>query len=139
MDILLVEDNATTATLLTRILEELDLVAEINVAPDGAQALDLLEGTPEAPVDLVLLDLGLPRVDGHEVLDRLREEMGLEALPVVVVSSSGNPDDVRRAYESGANGYMQKPAGVEGLEDLREALESFWLGQAELPPDPATS
>lgn len=135
--VLLVEDNSTTVTLFQRVLGEIDAVAAVEVANDGVEALELLEpddGEPgEPPVDLVLLDLGLPRKDGHEVLEALRDGMGLEALPVVVVSSSGNPEDVRRAYEAGANGYVQKPAGVEGLEELREAVEGFWLGAARLP------
>lgn len=132
--VLLVEDNLTTVALFKRVLGEIDAVAAVEVANDGVEALERLEPDDgEPPVDLVLLDLGLPRKDGHEVLEALRDGMGLEALPVVVVSSSGNPEDIRRAYEAGANGYVQKPAGVEGLEELREAVEGFWLGAARLP------
>lgn len=137
VDVLLVEDNRTTAALLERLVSGLGSVEEVEVVHDGAQALDRLrDWGPDDPVDLVLLDLGLPRRTGHEVLRELRDGMDVEALPVVVVSSSGDPADVRRAYEEGANGYMQKPRGVEGLQELEEALESFWLGSAELPPFP---
>lgn len=132
--VLLVEDNPTTVALYQRVLGEIDGVGGVEVANDGVEALEVLEPDGgEPPVDLVLLDLGLPRKDGHEVLEALRGGMGLEALPVVVVSSSGNPEDVRRAYEAGANGYVQKPAGVEGLEELRDAIAGFWLGAARLP------
>lgn len=131
--VLVVEDNRTTITLLQRLLGRIDAVGRVETACDGVEALEVLDGGGEPPADLVLLDLGLPRKDGHEVLETLRDDMGFDTLPVVVVSSSGNPEDVRRAYANGANGYIQKPSGVEGLEELREAVEGFWLGAAELP------
>lgn len=132
--VLVVEDNPTTVQLLRRVLEDLDGVEEILSASDGVEAIEMLEpGGSAPPVDLVLLDLGLPRKDGHEVLEELREDLGRRTLPVVVVSSSRNPDDVEEAYELGANGYIRKPTGVEGLRELAESLESFWLRSAVIP------
>lgn len=138
--LLVVEDNRTTAHLLRRVLEDVDGVDEIEVVRDGVAAIEALDPETGGPSpDLVLLDLGLPGRNGHEVLAAAREGLGLDSLPIVILSSSGDPEDVRRAYAAGANGYVQKPAGVEGLEVLREAVGGFWLGAAELPRSTSTA
>lgn len=135
--VLLVEDNPTSADLLRRFLADRDAVDEVDVASTGEEALSRVGDGADPPglPDVVLLDLGLPGKTGHEVLEELRHERGLWGVPVVVVSSSGDPADVERAYELGANGYVRKPAGVEGIQDLARAIEAFWLEQALAPPD----
>lgn len=131
--ILLVEDNTDDADLATRAFEMSDLRPAVVVVRDGVEALDYLFGTgphaempPPAP-GLVLLDLNLPRVDGLEVLRRLRADKRTRHLPVVVMTSSLRDDDIQRSYALGANSYIQKPVKFSEFRRTAETLGTYWL------------
>ena len=129
--VLLVEDSPGDEFLLVTELEQSPLVGRVDIARDGQQALDyLLDHGRELP-RLVLMDLKLPRIDGHEVLTRLRAEERTRMLPVVVVSSSAEHRDVQLAYSSGANGYVRKPIRAEALSESIQRLLGFWLAVNE--------
>jgi two-component system, response regulator len=131
--ILLVEDSPDDAELAVRAFEKAGVPCHIVVARDGIQALDYLlaPGPFEAPhrevPSLVLLDLNLPRLDGLEVLRRLREDPRTRAVPVVVMSSSGQEEDVASSYRLGANAYVRKLVDYEDFVDVARCLGFFWL------------
>jgi len=127
--ILLVEDDPDSVTLLQRAFRKAGLTNALQVVEDGEQAVRYLSGQepyadPERhplPV-LVLLDLKLPRKSGFEVLAWLRREPDLRHLPVVVLTSSREPSDIKRAYDLGANSYLVKPVAVDALVDAVNTL-----------------
>jgi two-component system response regulator len=130
--ILLIEDDLAHAEITRRNLEEFSThVRELVHVSDGQAALDYLEDAraqlTAALPNLILLDLRLPRVDGLEVLSRLKHDTRLKCIPVVVLTTSKSEADVRSAYERGASGYLVKP--VEYLEflALTRAIGVFWL------------
>ncbi|MBY0456204.1 MAG: response regulator [Gemmataceae bacterium] len=139
-DILLVEDNISDIKLAMRALERHDLAARVRVVRDGAEALDYLfgtgpfEGKPPPPRPrVVLLDLKLPRVDGHEVLRRVKGSPDTHDIPVVVFTSSGEGQDVAASYRLGANGYVQKPIEFEPLMEAVGRLGLFWVLANKVP------
>ena len=131
MDVLLVEDNPDDVELTLRSLKKARLVNPVRIARDGAEALDLLfggDGTRAAAVPkVVLLDLKLPRVGGLEVLERIRADARTKSLPVVVLTSSREEPDVRRAYELGANSYIVKPVEFEKFVAAVGEVGLYWL------------
>ena len=130
-DVLLVEDNPDDVELSLRALKRAHLVNPIRIARDGAEALDLLfgSGEPRAPwlPRVVLLDLKLPRVGGLQVLERIRADARTKSLPVVVLTSSREEPDVRRAYELGANSYIVKPVEFEKFVAAVGEVGLYWL------------
>jgi two-component system, response regulator len=139
--ILLVEDNADDEALTLRALQKNNIHNTIVVAHDGVEALDYLFGTgAHAGRDLglqpqlILLDLKLPRADGLEVLRRMRADERSKLLPVVVLTSSKEDEDVIRSYELGANSYVRKPVNFTDFIEAVRALGLFWLLINELPP-----
>lgn len=135
--ILLVEDNPADVRLVGDAFAETHPGHHLNVAADGEEALDFLfrRGIHinAPPVDLVLLDLNLPLMNGDAVLREIRANPETTLLPVVILSSSGAPRDVRLAYELRANGYIRKPRDLDGIFKAIESLKMFWLEIAELP------
>lgn len=130
--VLLVEDNADDRDLTLRAFARHDLPTVVEVAEDGQQALDYLLGRegaePERPLpDLVLLDLKLPRVDGLEVLRRLRAAPRTRLLPVVVLTSSSEEDDLVQSYALGANSYVRKPVSFTDFLEASRQLGVYWL------------
>jgi CheY-like chemotaxis protein len=113
-------------------LREAGLTTRLHHVADGEEALAYLHTVRERP-DLVLLDLRLPGVDGHEVLRRMKEDGRLRAIPVVMVSTSDDPDDVDASYDLGASCYVRKPGTIEAYVDVVRSLERFWVGVARLP------
>jgi CheY-like chemotaxis protein len=132
MKILVVEDIGSDAILLREALRDAGLADDLVYANDGASALELLQSDGPLP-QLVLLDLNLPGVSGHEVLDRVRADPRLEQLPIVVLTTSGAPKDVAFAYAHRANAYVRKPNGFEALSGVARALRDFWIRTATLP------
>lgn len=137
--ILLVEDNPDDEALTQRALRMHNLGNNVVVVRDGAEALSFLLGLGDtAPAqelpELMLLDLKLPKVDGLEVLRQIRANPRTRRLPVVVLTSSKEEQDVIASYELGANSYVRKPVNFsEFLEAVRQ-LGLYWLVIAELPP-----
>lgn len=135
--ILLVEDNPDDELLTLRALRANHLGNDVQVARDGAQALEYLlgEGHEGRPLpELVLLDLKLPKIDGLEVLQRLRANARTRRLPVVVLTSSREEQDIIASYELGANSYVRKPVDFEQFLEAVRQLGLYWLVLAELPP-----
>ena len=129
--ILLVEDNPDDVELTLRVLKNHHIANEVLVARDGVEALDILYGTPDKPAgrmpSVVLLDLKLPKLDGLEVLRRIRAEPATTRLPVVIMTTSREERDVVASYELGANSYVQKPVGFEAFTEAVRFLGLYWL------------
>lgn len=139
--ILLVEDNPDDVELTLRAFKKCNIANEVVVARDGVEALDYLFGTGAyAGRDLsvmpavVLLDLKLPRIDGLEVLRRLRADERTRFLPVVVLTSSNEDQDVVNSYQLGANSYIRKPVDFVQFIDAVRQLGIYWLLLNEAPP-----
>jgi two-component system, chemotaxis family, response regulator Rcp1 len=129
--ILLVEDSAPDAMLIRQALREAGLEANVEVAVDGEQAMARLRGG--AAPDLMLLDLNLPRKDGREVLAEMRADDQLSEIPVIVLTTSSAPHDVRYCYQHGANSYVRKPLGLDRLVETARSIREFWFECATLP------
>jgi CheY-like chemotaxis protein len=138
--ILLVEDNPDDEALTLRALKKNDIRNQVVVARDGAQALEYLFGTgerkerdPEVSPQLVLLDLKLPRVDGLEVLRRIRADERTRLLPVVILTSSKEQRDLVEGYGYGANSYIRKPVDFGQFVEAVRQLGLYWLVLNETP------
>jgi len=135
--ILLVEDNPSDIALTRRALGKNDINAPLVVAEDGQEALDYLFGTGDAIADLpavVLLDLNLPRVSGLEVLRRMRAEPRTRRIPVVILTSSNEEQDIAAGYDLGTNSYIRKPVDFNRFADTVGQLGLYWLVTNEPPP-----
>jgi len=133
--VLIVEDNPGDVELAKEALRETSLTLDLHVAEDGAEALDVLRNEPpDAPrTDLVLLDLNMPKVGGHEVLEEMKKDPELRLIPVVVFTSSSSREDIEAAYDRHANCYITKPGDLDDLVDVVRAIEAFWLTVVRLP------
>ena len=132
--ILLVEDNPDDLELAIRALRKSGHGESVVVARDGVEALDYLFGTGafagrDAAVQpaVILLDLKLPRLGGHEVLERLRKYKRTQLIPVVVLTSSDERDDIRGAYARGANSYIRKPVEFSQFTTMLAEVGHYWL------------
>jgi two-component system, response regulator len=139
--ILLVEDNPRDEALTRRALAKSNIINEIVVAHDGVEALDYFAGTGvfagrdlSVMPQLVLLDLKLPKVDGLEVLRRLRADKRTKGLPVVVFTSSSEEEDVISSYSLGANSYVRKPVEFDQFLEATKQLGLYWLVLNETAP-----
>jgi two-component system response regulator len=125
--IVLIEDNPDDEALTLRALKKNSIANDVIVLRDGAEALDRLL-SPEAPAPhLVLLDLKLPRIDGLEVLRRLRQESRTALLPIVILTSSNEERDLVESYRLGANSYIRKPVDFEQFTEAVRQLGLYWL------------
>jgi two-component system response regulator len=138
--ILLVEDNPKDEALTLRALKKSNIVNEVVVAHDGVEALDYFFGDEAASGDstkpmpqMVLLDLKLPKVDGLEVLRRLRGHERTRRVPVVVFTSSSEEEDMIESYSLGANSYVRKPVQFEEFIEATKQLGMYWLVLNEVP------
>ncbi len=139
--ILLVEDNPRDEALTLRALKKSNIANDVVVARDGVEALDYLFGagaysgrdTHDVP-QLILLDLKLPKVDGLQVLQRIREDERTRRLPVVVFTSSSEEEDLIKSYDLGANSYVRKPVDFEQFLEATRQLGMYWLILNQAPP-----
>jgi two-component system, chemotaxis family, response regulator Rcp1 len=130
-----IEDNVADVRLLEEIFQELQANVKIHVAKDGAEGLESLERFCQtgAGPDLILLDLNLPKVSGHEVLLRLKQNPQTSRIPVLVLTSSRADSDITLAYEFHANAYLKKPATLDEFFGVVRHIKNFWLEVATLP------
>jgi DNA-binding response OmpR family regulator len=134
--IVLVEDNPDDQTLTLRALKKQNIANEIIVLGDGVAALEFLLD-PEKPLPhLLLLDLKLPKLDGLQLLRRLRSEPRTQLLPVVVLTSSDEDRDVIEGYRLGANSYIRKPVDFNQFTEAVRQLGLYWLVLNQSPPRP---
>jgi chemotaxis family two-component system response regulator Rcp1 len=130
MKVLVVEDNPNDVTIIKRAMRKSDVKCELYFARDGAEALDALyqEGefvdTPRP--DLILLDINLPRINGLEVLAKVKEDERLRRIPVIVLTISDHEEDMVKAYDSGAASYMTKPVDSKDFERLIQTVQDYW-------------
>jgi two-component system response regulator len=140
--ILLVEDNPDDVRLTKRALHKNNISNRLVVVGDGADALEYLlnaaSGVGALPA-VTLLDLKLPKVDGLEVLQRIRDDERLRRLPIVVLTSSREEQDILRSYDLGANSYIRKPVDFEQFIDAVRHLGLYWLLLNEAPPSKESS
>jgi len=131
--ILLVEDNADDVALTMRALRKSSVQTRVAVARDGVEAIDYFFGQsngsgepPELP-ELVILDLKLPKVDGLEVLRRLRSHQRTRYLPIVVLTTSNEENDIVQCYDLGANSYIRKPVDFSRFNEVMRQIGQYWL------------
>jgi two-component system, chemotaxis family, response regulator Rcp1 len=138
VEILLVEDNPDEVLLTQETLKDARVANRVHVAPDGEQALDFVRrqnGFADVPrPDLILLDLNLPRKDGRQVLSELKSDPDLKRIPVIVLTTSASDRDLLEAYDKCVNAYVRKPVSLDGLIEVVNAIDGFWLGVVALPP-----
>jgi len=132
--ILLVEDDPDHELLTIRALKKSNIANEVRVARDGEEAIHLLFGPDNIRPQVILLDLKLPKVDGLEVLRRIRESETTRMLPVVVLTSSDEERDVVRSYQLGVNSYIRKPVNFNDFAEATRQLGMYWLVLNECPP-----
>jgi CheY-like chemotaxis protein len=134
--ILLVEDNPDDVLITRRALAKSRVANELYVVRDGQEALEYLLGGDEADAprpDLILLDVNLPRVNGMEVLERIRRDDDLAVIPVIMLTASDREEDVVKSYRLGSNTYIQKPVEFEKFLQALEVLGQYWIVIAKLP------
>jgi two-component system response regulator len=131
--ILLVEDNPDDVKLTLRALKNCNIANEVAIANDGVEALELLSSLNPLPA-VILLDLKLPRLSGLEVLKRIRADARLKRLPVLILTSSKEDQDILKSYDNGANSYIRKPVEFEHFTEAVRQLGLYWLLLNESPP-----
>lgn len=139
--ILLIDDNQTDIGLLERAFAKIHIYNELVVKEDGKDALDFLFGTENfmgavktGLPKLILLDLKMPRINGLEVLRRIRSDVRSRRVPVVILTSSGEEKDMVDAYDLGANSYLRKPVDFKQFVEIIKTLALYWLTLNEEPP-----
>jgi CheY-like chemotaxis protein len=130
LPILLVEDNLDDVSLTLRALKKNRILNHVSVAHDGAEALEYLfseDSATRAPYGLVLLDLKLPKIDGLEVLRKMRADERTRLTPIVILTSSKLEEDIEAGYSAGANAFVRKPVNFTEFAEAINAVGMFWL------------
>ena len=138
LSIVLADDDPDDQLLIREAFRKTDLSEAITIANDGVELLDYLDlhrgaGAARRP-DLILLDLNMPRMDGREALAAIKGDPDLRTIPVVVLTTSGDEDDILKTYLLGASSYIRKPVTFSGLVDVVEHINKYWFELVELPP-----
>jgi CheY-like chemotaxis protein len=138
--LLMVEDNAADVMLTQELLSESKVMVSMEVVNDGAEALAYLRREPPFTnailPDLVLLDLNLPKINGHQVLKEIKNDPELKHLPVIILTTSQAETDIRSAYADYAAAYITKPVDLEQFSTVVQAIEGFWFSVVKLPAKP---
>ncbi len=138
ISVLLVEDSPGDARLILEAFKESKIDTEVKVVEDGVEAIAFLkqEGVyaNEARPDLILLDLNLPRKDGREVLAEIKNDDDFKQIPVLVLTTSNQAQDILTSYERHANSYITKPIDMDTFFETMKSLEDFWFHVVKLPP-----
>ncbi len=139
MEILIVDDDPADVELTEEGLRNAKLAISINSVSDGEKALAYLRRQPPyenaTRPDLVFLDLNMPRMDGRQVLERMKGDPKLRSIPVVVLTTSAAETDVAQSYNLGANCFVTKPVDLDGFIKVIHSIEEFWLTVVKLPKD----
>jgi CheY-like chemotaxis protein len=139
IEILLVEDSPADILLTREAFEHNKIVNAIHVVEDGIQATDFLYKRGQyasAPrPDLILLDLNLPRKNGREVLAEIKADPNLKSIPIVVLTTSNDEEDILKAYNLNANCYVVKPVGFDNFMQAIQSIKHFWFSVVTLPPE----
>jgi two-component system, chemotaxis family, response regulator Rcp1 len=137
LEVLLVEDSPGDVRLTQEAFHAANISVHLSVANDGVGAMAFLnrEGTHvDAPrPDIILLDLNMPRMDGREVLARIKKDDSLKTIPTVILTTSDSEGDIVKSYQLHANSYLCKPVQLTAFENLVKSLNDFWLTKAKLP------
>ena len=138
IEILLVEDSPSDVRLTQEALSDGHVLNRLHVVNDGVEAIEFLRrsGTHQnaSRPDIILLDLNLPRKNGIEVLQEIKQDDDLKSIPVIVLTTSDNEQDVLRSYCLHANAYLTKPVGLDQFMDVIRSFKNFWLTIVTLPP-----
>lgn len=137
--ILLVEDNEGDILLTTEALEDRKIINKISVVRNGKEALDFLlqkgKYKDQPPPDLILLDVNLPKKNGHEVLQIIKSNKKTMKIPVIMLTTSSSERDINLSYQHHANCYITKPVEMESFMEAIYTIEDFWLQLVKLPPN----
>lgn len=135
--VLLVEDDPEDVELTMEVMQMTKMKLDIEVASDGVEALEMLNETyktdkTELP-DIILLDLNMPRMNGHELLMTLKKDERFRKIPVVILTTSKSEADITKSYEEGVSCFITKPVGLTEFQSVVEAINSFWFTVVKLP------
>lgn len=135
--ILLVEDNEGDILLIKEAFEEAGILHQLNVVNDGEQALNYLnKQTPfeatETP-DIIVLDINLPKMNGHEVLHYIKNHITFKAIPVIILTTSSSSRDIDKAYRNYVNSYITKPVDNQDFTNVVNGIEEYWINLSKLP------
>ncbi|MBL1211294.1 response regulator [Geminocystis sp. GBBB08] len=137
VEILLVEDSFADVILMKNTFNKMKTFTNLHVVKDGIEAINFLhqeEGYEQKPrPDLILLDLNLPRKNGLEVLKEIKLDIRYKRIPVIILSTSENNEDILECYNCHANSYLTKPIDLQGFYDCMEAIDHFWVKLARYP------
>jgi CheY-like chemotaxis protein len=137
IEILLIEDNPGDVRLIEETFKEYKVKNNLHIAYDGMEAINFLKKKGDyADVprpDLILLDLNLPKKDGREVLDDIKKDNNLKSIPIVILTTSREEEDILRSYNLHANCYITKPVDLDQFIKVVKSVEDFWLSIVELP------
>jgi len=128
LNILLIEDNPADARWILEVFKDMDIKSDLHIVKDGIEAMDYLnreknfKNVPEP--DIILLDLSLPRMDGFEVLKKIKNDKDLKSMPVVVITASDYPNDINEAYKNCANYYISKPVDFDMVNKILHCVEA---------------
>jgi CheY-like chemotaxis protein len=139
VEVLLAEDNPGDARLTEKAFDQGNILNNLHVVEDGVEAMRFLRREDEyrekPRPDLVLLDLNMPKKDGWDVLEEIKEDPELARIPVIVLTSSEAEEDIVKSYELQANAYLTKPVDFQGFLDIVHGFEEFWLSVVKMPPE----
>jgi CheY-like chemotaxis protein len=139
VEILLIEDNPGDVRLTIEALKDCKIVNNLNVVENGLIALEYLRHEGEYKdkqlPDLILLDLNIPKINGHEVLTEIKTDKKLKVIPVVILTSSSSDEDILKTYELHANCFITKPVNIEQFVKVVQSVGEFWFSIVKLPQD----
>lgn len=137
IEILLVEDDDADIRLTQEALRDAKVKNTLHIARDGIEAMDILRAREDDPErlrpDLVLLDLNLPRKSGQDVLEEVKNDPDLRRIPIVILTTSSQHEDILSTYDLGANAFVTKPVTLDQLTKVVDAVDDFWLSVVQLP------
>ena len=137
IEVLLVEDSPGDVRLTREAFKDARVLINLQVASDGKEAMSYLKREGEhahaSRPDLILLDLNLPKKDGREVLEEIKQSPALKTIPVVILTTSASETDILRSYRLHANCYITKPVDLDGFLKVIKSIDSFWLSVVKLP------